>query len=385
MLAVSCGGTSTAGAAIEVQIGSLNQLTGQYAGIGIPVDGGIKVVVHDINAAGGFTVAGKQYKLKVVSVDTASTTAGASAGLTQLIRDDGVKFIFGAGDTPSANIVQAQAAQAHVLFVTTATIVADNLNTNGPNTDLNRYTFDISPTSLQLYGPDVRGYIKLYPDTKTAAIIYPSFASFDVHVNAFKQLFAMQNVTTVDVERFDASTNDFTPLLTRIKAKHPDVLVVGASPAPVTAVTKQMVDLGDVAKGVIGLAGASVALSGATGKPLPFPYVYAAANGIDPYVKAPGVQQFFDAYRQVNGTPVLAGQEAIAAYYYGPVKALVKAMQDAGTIDDVGKISASMTKVTVRNVVGDYSYQANHIALASTAICAVVDGKVSCGSLERMN
>src|SRR5207249_1824314 len=84
--------------------------------------------------------------------------------------------------------------------------------------------------------------------------------------------------------RYDATTKDFTPILTRIKGIHPDVLVACCSGPAVTAMSKQMVDIGDVAGIIYSTATATpdVALKTAIGKPLPFPFGFFVSNSVDP-------------------------------------------------------------------------------------------------------
>jgi len=68
----------------EVTIGFVGPLTGGAAFIGIDALNGAKLAVEEINAAGGITVAGKKYDLKIESYDDEVTPAKAVAGLRKL-------------------------------------------------------------------------------------------------------------------------------------------------------------------------------------------------------------------------------------------------------------------------------------------------------------
>src|SRR5207249_1010431 len=104
--------------------------------------------------------------------DSASNPATSLTAATQLIRDQNVKIIFGPNDAPSSAGVNAKAAEAKVLFVTNGFTIPDRLIADGPDTDLNRYTFAAAPLASAVFGSAVEGYIQKYPTTKTAVVLY---------------------------------------------------------------------------------------------------------------------------------------------------------------------------------------------------------------------
>lgn len=379
LVIAACGGatsTSGGGAVTSINLGVPIPLTGALASVAPATIGSIKVAVADVNAGGGFTVAGKRYVFNVVPVDDASTTPGASAAATTLIRDDHVKFVVGAPNGPEAVGVQLQTSTAHVIFISSAAALADSLQANGPNTTLNRYYFSSFLTANGTQNFMVDGFMKAYPNTTTAAILFPNFASFDSSVNAEQARFASHGVTVAPVVRYDITTNDFTPLLTRIKPTHPDVLVSCCSLSASNTIAKQWVDVGDVGKAWFEIgAGASTAISGATGKPLPFPMVYFAQSGVDVYANAPAIKKFYDEYPTVNGTPAPPG----AGSFHDAIIAMVKGMQKAGTVSDVDRISKAMAGITVQGLAGPFGWNARHLPHLTGVVCTVVAGKVNCG------
>jgi branched-chain amino acid transport system substrate-binding protein len=385
VLAAACGsqdgsssasGAASEGPATELKIGSVQSLTGSFSALGQASQGGLKVAVAEINAK-GFTVAGKRYVVKLVTADAASDPAKATLAATQLIRDENVKFIMGPAESGEAVPVQVQTSKAGVLWFTSSFFIHDALK-DKVNDPLYKYTFAVGTGADDAIKASVEAVLKLRPNAKTAVALYPNRASDDHSVQSAISTFAAHNVTA-KAERFDVNIKDFTPILTRVKVDHPDVLLVGSATSFITLVAKQMAELGDVA-GLLAAsgAGASTALSDAIGKPLPFPYSYYSPGGVDPYVTEPGVKSFYDAYNKVNGGPPPPGNEGLSSFFYAPLKHLVNAMQDAGTVDDVDKISASLLRVRGTAAVADFSYNQFRQARVPTAVCLVVDGKVNC-------
>ena len=68
----------------EVHIGFVAPLTGGAAFLGVDSLNGCLLAAEEINAAGGITVAGQKYKIKIESYDDEATPAKAVAGLKKL-------------------------------------------------------------------------------------------------------------------------------------------------------------------------------------------------------------------------------------------------------------------------------------------------------------
>jgi len=68
----------------EVVIGYIGPLTGGAAFLGVDALNGAMLATDEINAAGGITVAGQKYKIKIESYDDEATPAKAVAGLRKL-------------------------------------------------------------------------------------------------------------------------------------------------------------------------------------------------------------------------------------------------------------------------------------------------------------
>ena len=92
VLAGACGG---APAENVIKIGAPNPLSGPAAGWGLPADRGLRMMVDDVNDAGGITVGGETYTFEVVSADTEGTVEGAIAAANKLVNQDQVQYAVG--------------------------------------------------------------------------------------------------------------------------------------------------------------------------------------------------------------------------------------------------------------------------------------------------
>src|SRR6185436_2397555 len=94
MLAAACESTGDEPAG-TIKIGHYGSLTGSEATFGKSTDNGIRLAVEEVNAKGGVKVAGKTYKIELVSDDTEGKPEKAGTVVTKLITKDKVKAVLG--------------------------------------------------------------------------------------------------------------------------------------------------------------------------------------------------------------------------------------------------------------------------------------------------
>ncbi|MEX1152464.1 ABC transporter substrate-binding protein, partial [Parvibaculum sp.] len=78
-----------------IQLGAAVSLTGKYSSNGAFTRKGYDLAVKRINEAGGVTVAGKPYLLKVVYYDDESTPARGAQLVERLIQQDKIQYVLG--------------------------------------------------------------------------------------------------------------------------------------------------------------------------------------------------------------------------------------------------------------------------------------------------
>lgn len=102
-------------AAETLVIGNASILSGPGTGFGIPQSRGVEKGTELVNAAGGLTVKGKRYLLKLNTYDWGYTADGGRAGAEKLI-NDGVKIIIGCGTGTSVGAQQVTEPNKVLLF-----------------------------------------------------------------------------------------------------------------------------------------------------------------------------------------------------------------------------------------------------------------------------
>lgn len=369
--------TSAGGATGTVKLGLLSSVTGAYAPIGQGEVGAMKVAVGQINDAGGFKVAGTTYKLQFVQENAASDPGTAHAEAVTLVRNDGVKFLFGPSETPGALAVQPLVSQAGVLWFTSSLGVANGLSQGGGSNPLNKYAYSMTMPTNEVGTTAVAGLVKLSPALKSVAIVWPSQASYDPEVNSLTSALQQAGLTVVATKRFDPSTTDFTPILTSIRPKAPDVVLAGASSVEVGAIEQQMASLGFAKTTLFGFGATSQLAFLPSGAPAPFPVIYPTNGAADIHVDQPAVTKLFGDYQKYNGQPAPT-DTPFWTLNIPVVHALVAAMQKAGTVSDITKIQAALLQVHLNAGTGNFRYLANHLPTVANTVCIAVAGKIRC-------
>ena len=102
-----------------VKLGVNESLSGALVSFGRPPAIAIRLAVREINEK-GFRVGDTTYKFELIEVDNRSEGAAAIAGMTKLIEDDKVKYIFGPTVSAIANQAQEMSVPAKVLQISAA-------------------------------------------------------------------------------------------------------------------------------------------------------------------------------------------------------------------------------------------------------------------------
>src|SRR4051794_41020561 len=94
-----------------LRIGAIVEMTGDMPAVGASSRNAAELAVSEVNAAGGVTVAGKPYKIKLVVEDNAAKPDQSAAAANKLITQDDVLAIVGPnasmGAIPAAEIAEA--------------------------------------------------------------------------------------------------------------------------------------------------------------------------------------------------------------------------------------------------------------------------------------
>jgi len=198
-----------------IKIGFLAPLTGDVAAWGKPGLDGCRIWGEWMNAAGGVNIGGENYSFEFVAYDNEYDPAKARAGATQLIHEEGVKFIMMlGGDTWPG--VQPVAENTGMLF---STLLPSDLS---PETTTLLAPAEVHPIYnvtgvdwLSRNRPELKNYVICAQDD---ALGIPSVATY---LAAFE---AAGIEALDDPLLFDPATTDFAPVVTRLLASKPDIV-----------------------------------------------------------------------------------------------------------------------------------------------------------------
>ena len=224
----------------EIVIGAFYPMTGANAAKGQLNKNGTELAVKDINAAGG--VLGKQ--VKVVYEDTKSLATEVPNVVRKLIEQDKVVALL--GEVASSNSLAAAPVLMQLKRPAIAPTSTNVKVTQDPNdlTKVNPYYFracfldPVQGTAMANFA-----YNKL--EKTTAALIYNIAQDYNKGLaEAFKAKFTGNGGTIVAEETYPNETQDFKPLLTKIKDKNPGIIVTPNTYAESGLILKQAKELG---------------------------------------------------------------------------------------------------------------------------------------------
>jgi branched-chain amino acid transport system substrate-binding protein len=198
-----------------VKIGFLAPLTGEVSAWGKPGLDGCQIWAEWTNAAGGIKIGDDNYMVEFVGYDNEYDPGKARAGATQLIKEDGVKFIMMlGGDTWPG--VQKIAEKEGMLF---STLLPSDLT---PDTKTLLAPAEVHPiynvTGVQWLAenkPDLKTYVMCAQDD---ALGLPSVATY-------LAAFEAEGIEALDEPLlFDPATTDFAPVVTKLLSSNPDIV-----------------------------------------------------------------------------------------------------------------------------------------------------------------
>jgi len=203
--------TATLASAETLKVGVQAPITGSYANEGQGIDNGTRLLASQINAAGG--VMGRQ--IEVITCDDQGT-AMASAICARELVNRGVKMVIGSYTSTAAEAAQKIYYEAGVLQTSDGT--ADNLTEKGYWTFLrNSFPNSAEAEFAADYMVNVKNYKRI--------VVLSDFSTYaDGLANATVAAIKKQGGNVVSRDKIKADSQNFTPVLTNIKSKNPDVI-----------------------------------------------------------------------------------------------------------------------------------------------------------------
>jgi len=230
---VSCSGKKAAGNVIT--FGLNYELTGENPIIGKSSLEGVNLAIEEINAAGGITIKGTQYKLAVRPLDNEFNPASSAVVAQTFFDDKNIVAMIGPND--SAMCLGAQAIVETGLPAITPWATQVDI-TEGDWFFRACYTDDFQGEILAKYALE-------YENSKTAAVLYDMSNDYNVGISKiFRESYNKMGGRVVAYESYNAGEKDFSAQLTRIIAANPDILLLPNFYAEVVDQAEQAVALG---------------------------------------------------------------------------------------------------------------------------------------------
>lgn len=222
---------ASAFAAAPIKIGGLFAVTGPAAFLGAPERNSAKMVVDEINKAGGV----KGRKLELVVYDTSGDATKAVQLATKLIKDDKVAAIIGPSTTGETMAVVAVAQREHVPLISCAA----GIKITDP---VKKWVFKTAQNDSLAVG---RIYEYLQKTKQTRVSILTVSDGFGASGREqLKSQAAKHGITIVSDDTYSPKDTDMTAQLTKIRGLRSQAIICwGTNPGP-AVVAKNVRQLG---------------------------------------------------------------------------------------------------------------------------------------------
>ncbi len=194
-----------------LKVGVQAPITGSYANEGQGIENGVRLLASQINSTGG--VMGKQ--IEVIVCDDQGTAMAAAICAKDLV-NKGVAMVIGSYTSTAAEAAQKTYFDAGVLQTSDGT--ADSLTEKGYWTFLrNSFPNSAEAEFVANYLVNVKKYQRI--------VILSDFSTYaDGLANAAQDAVKKLGGNVVSRDKIKADSQNFTPVLTNIKSKNPDVI-----------------------------------------------------------------------------------------------------------------------------------------------------------------
>ena len=324
---------------VEVKIGHVAPLTGPIAHLGKDNENGARLAIEEINKS-GLTIDGKKVVLTLVPEDDAEDPKTATQVAQKLVD---AKVVGVVGHLNSGTSIPASKiySDAGITQVSPSATNPDFTN-QGFKT-----TYRLVATDAQ-QGPALANYVVNTLKAKTVAIIDDSTQYGKGLADEFEKTIKAAGVKVVAREASNNKATDFKAILTKVKAKKPDVIMYGGMDATGGPLTKQAAELGIKAKVVGGDGMCTEKLAELAGEAVV--NVTCSEAGMALSKMAQGAD-FQKRYKERFNSDV----QIYAPFTYDAVYVIVDSMKRANSADPA-KILAVMPDTKMNGLVGNIAF-----------------------------
>ena len=384
---------------VVVRIGSVFPLSGGgLASFGISEMNGVRLAVEMINngeavcvemgmcePGGGFIVGDTLYTIELVERDTRSNGLAGITATAELVRDEGVKFIFGPLPEDLGLAVQEITQPEKVLHLMGLSILSSPDGVLTPETAQGdkKWLFQTEPGELVRSTVTAAGALELLGaqqgESSAILVIDDPYGRFLGEL--YNEVLAALGQQTFDVVYYPPGTSDFSPFLVQIRALEPVWMHIFSNVADSVVIAEQALEL-QLARGymVFGAEPGWWRENFATQNEVPI--VVTCITLCRDVPSSERAAEFFDRLNLVecppDGVCEPAPIFAISLFTYDYVFMLVRAMEIAGTVDDTTAIADALEDLRYDGVLGPLSFDESHVALHGLDACLVLQGEIAC-------
>jgi branched-chain amino acid transport system substrate-binding protein len=223
--------------AASFRIGVAVPLTGTFGNDGKLVKDAYTFWAETINAKGGIVSKGQKYPVELIFYDDQSDPQMSAKLVEKLVKEDKVDLIL--GGFGSSQVMAASAVSERLKFP----MVCGSASSNALFERGFKYYF----STLGKATEEVRGVVEIFntvtPKPKTMAIIGANIPFTAQACDGYEMYAKKYGFTIVHKELFPLNLQDYNTLLQKVKAKNPDVLLVGSHMAVALRVMKAMKEI----------------------------------------------------------------------------------------------------------------------------------------------
>jgi len=321
-----------------LHIGVASPASGNFSDMGTAEQRGVDLAVRDFNAKGG--VLG--HKVEVLIEDDQSNPMVAARKARALIQRDKVKFLMGGISSATCIAVGSVAAIEKVIFVATNGNAAEITGEK-----CNRYTFRV-PAEIPSMARFCAEYLIKNVGKKWFLFTHDYAAGHSAR-DAYKAISAKEGGTIVGDELIPMGTTDFSPFLLKVRQAKPDVLVGNVWGTDGINLLKQGFEFGITKEFPFASTPMDFLDHWAVG-----PDVSRGYGVVEWYhLGHPGAKAFIEKYQKVYPSSVVLVPENNCYDGYVGTKALLLAIEKAGTTTDVPKVVEALENLKFNEPIND--------------------------------
>jgi branched-chain amino acid transport system substrate-binding protein len=356
-------------AAQEVVLGASVQLTGPVANTGRYYRDAYQLAIDKINAAGGVKVGGKQQKLALKLYDNQSDVNLSVRQYTQLVSQDKVALLLGPFASNFA-LADSAVSEKYQIPMVQGGGASDQIFARGF-----KYVFGTLAPASDYFASTLSMMKSLKPAPHTVALLYADDA-FDVSVaEGTRPKLKQAGFDTVMDERYSTNATDFNSLLSQIKSKNVDAVLVAGHETEILNFVRQAKSLAVAPKMYSFTVGVpSEDFRKALGKDAEY------AFGMTAWLPSPALKDrwFGDAAEFAKEYKAKFGYEPDyhAASGAADVEALAVAMETAGTTDPK-KVREALAKISFPSLYGTIAFSTKGQINLPQVVIQVQNGDVA--------